>query len=70
MTKRQSLSTTTVLFRTTFTQTIKLNLLLVPLFSSVVVITRQFGNRREIEKLRVRVLALRQSFVKGGGGGG
>ena len=70
MSKRQSLSPTTVLFRTTFTQTIKLNLLLVPLFSSVVVITRQFGNRREIEKLRVRVLALRQSFVKGGGGGG
>ena len=32
-------------------------------------ITRQFGNRKEIEKLRVRVLALRQSFVKGGGGG-
>ena len=37
---------------------------------SVVMITRQFGNRKEIEKLRVRVLALRQSFVKGGGGGG
>ena len=37
---------------------------------SIVMITRQFGNRKEIEKLRVRVLALRQSFVKGGGGVG
>ena len=30
----------------------------------------QFSDRREIEKLRVRVLASRQSFVNGGGGGG
>ena len=37
---------------------------------SVVMITRQFGNRKEIEKLKVRALALRQSFVKGGGGVG
>ena len=33
-------------------------------------VTGQFSDRREIEKLRVRVLALRQSFVNTGGGGG
>ena len=35
LSKRQSLSKTTVLFRTTFTPTIKLNLLLIPLFAKL-----------------------------------